>query len=274
MKLSIAVIMTVHNRRDATLECIGNFYSCYGIEEYKVDFYLMDDGCTDGTPDAVTASFPKVKVIKGDGNLFWNRGMYYCWKEAVNIPHDFYLWLNDDTMLFKDALDVLFSDYSKAGQMSIITGCCCDTETKSQATYGGRNSNRKVQPSGNPQEIIGMNGNVVLIPNAVYERVGLNDPYYHHAIGDFEYGYRARKEGVRVLLSSQFVATCDRHDSDVKCFSSNYSLKERFKYLYSIRYNAWEQLHCSWKYESKIKALKTFAIQNYRTLFVKKKMTN
>ena len=46
---AMAVIMTVHNRRDTTLECIRRFYTCRGVEAYEVDFYLMDDGCTDGT---------------------------------------------------------------------------------------------------------------------------------------------------------------------------------------------------------------------------------
>lgn len=32
-KMSIAVIMTVHNRKDTTSESIRHFYNCHGIED-------------------------------------------------------------------------------------------------------------------------------------------------------------------------------------------------------------------------------------------------
>ena len=46
--------------------------------------------------EAVGKMFPQVHIIKGDGNLFWNRGMYMAWQAAIKEKdYDFYLWLND-----------------------------------------------------------------------------------------------------------------------------------------------------------------------------------
>ena len=59
--------MTVHNRRDTTVECIRRFYACKGVEDYDVDFYMMDDGCTDGTAEAIAETFPQVIILHGDG---------------------------------------------------------------------------------------------------------------------------------------------------------------------------------------------------------------
>lgn len=233
MKESIAVIMTVHNRRDTTVECIRRFYNCRGIENYDIKFYMMDDGCTDGTAEAVAAHFPQVIILKGDGNLFWNRGMYECWKEAIKNHHDFYLWLNDDTMLFDNALDIVFKNLKNAGGLSIISGCCCDTKTQSSTTYGGSNGQQIVQKNGQIQPVEYMNGNFVLIPNAVVEKLGINDPYFQHSAGDYEYGLRAQKNGITVLVSSDFVGVCDRHEWVCKSIDSRYTLKERLRYLNS-----------------------------------------
>ena len=227
----LAVIMTVHNRRDTTLECIRRFYACHKAKKFRVDFYLMDDGSTDGTAEAIKALYPQVIVLKGDGSLFWNRGMYYCWKEAIKKFHDYYLWLNDDTMLFENALDTIWEDYEKAGYMSIISGCCCDTATKSVTTYGGWVGSDIAQMNGEIRQIEQMNGNVVLIPNSVVEKIGIIDPYFQHSAGDNEYGYRAQKNGIPTYITSAFVGTCDRHDRVCKSMDANLPLKERLRYL-------------------------------------------
>lgn len=272
MRHSIAVIMTVHNRKDTTLECIRRFYACKGLENYDVEFYMMDDGCTDGTADAVRSAFPQVIILQGDGSLFWNRGMYECWKVAIKKHHDYYLWLNDDTMLFENALDVLFSDYAKAGEKSIISGCCCDTATHSETTYGGRDDDDKLMPmNGEIQLSVAMNGNVVLIPNCVVDKIGILDPYFQHSAGDNEYSFRAGKYGIPTYITSAFVATCDRHDGICKSRDARYSLKERWHYLNT----PWgdrpkEKFYLYKKYKSFGYALKEAARAYVRCLFPSK----
>ncbi len=270
MRQSIAVIMTVHNRKISTLECLRRFFNCKGIENYDVEVYLMDDGSTDGTADAVSCEFPQVIILKGDGDLFWNRGMYNCWKEAEKKHHDFYLWLNDDTMLFEDALEMLIADHSESGEMSIISGACCSDESRSQVTYGGRVGERLVAPGGTPKPIEFMNGNLVLIPDGVFQIIHLNDPYYRHSLGDFDYGFRASKAGVKVLLSSGYVGMCERHDDCQKYSDPQYSIKQRFGFLYSPRYDALAQFHFNWSNRSPITALGAFVKQNLRALFATK----
>lgn len=227
----LAVIMTVHNRRETTLECLRRFYQCRIIERYDVDFYMMDDGCTDGTAEAVAAHFPQVTILKGDGSLFWNRGMYYCWKEAIKKYHDFYLWLNDDTMLFDKSLDVIFTDLNCAGGHAIISGCCCDSETQSITTYGGSIGQHIVSVNGHIQLVEYMNGNFVLIPNTVVDKIGIIDPYFRHSAGDTEYGLRAKKNGIPVFVSSDYVGICNRHAWVCKSMDARYSFRERLLFI-------------------------------------------
>ena len=101
---TIAVLLTVFNRKDKTLECLKRLYSQLPINGYQVDVYLTDDGCTDGTSEAVASQFPEVHIIQGSGNLYWNRGMYAAWREAAKNDYDYYLWLNDDTYVYSNML--------------------------------------------------------------------------------------------------------------------------------------------------------------------------
>ena len=225
--------MTVHNRRDTTVECIDRFYKCNHIEDYEIDFYMMDDGSTDRTSETVAQKFPQVKILHGDGNLYWNRGMYYCWKEAIKTHHDFYLWLNDDTMLFENALDILFYNYNKAGEFSIISGCCCDSEMKSKVTYGGWKRRKLISPNGELQPLKEMNGNCVLIPNCVVEKIGISDPYFQHQRGDVEYGYRCQKYNISTFTSSHFIAICKNHQQLPTCIDPQINYKKRINSINS-----------------------------------------
>ena len=102
---SIAVLLTVFNRKEKTLQCLGNLYKQLPIQGYSVDIYLTNDGCTDGTPEAIAQKFPEVNIIHSKGNLFWNRGMYTAWEEATKRKeYDYYLWLNDDTFIYPDSI--------------------------------------------------------------------------------------------------------------------------------------------------------------------------
>lgn len=191
---TVAVLLTVFNRKEKTLKCLQNLYAQLPIEDYAIDVYLTNDGCTDGTPEVVAEQFPKVHIIQGDGSLFWNRGMYTAWEEAAKRDYDFYLWLNDDTFLFNDALRTIFDSSVKVGDKSIVCGATCSA-VDSKITYGGRDSHGLVIPdSTTPKRCDHFNGNVVLIPRFVYDLLGNLDYNFRHAYGDFDYGLRAKSK--------------------------------------------------------------------------------
>ena len=66
----IAVLLTVFNRKDKTLCCLERLFAQLPIDGWRVDVFLTDDGCTDGTPEAVAARFPDVSIVRGTGLYF------------------------------------------------------------------------------------------------------------------------------------------------------------------------------------------------------------
>lgn len=228
----IAVLMTVHNRREKTIECLRRLFES-DRGDARLVVFLVDDKSTDGTADAVRNVFHDVRIIQGNGSLFWNKGMDLAWKCAYKSGYyDFFLWLNDDTILNKDGIKVLIDTYHFIPKASIVVGSVCSTDGI-RDTYGGVIKEKRVKPYGKIVKVDSFNGNIVLIPRRVCEKVGFMCSRFTHSFGDFEYGLRAKKMGVYSYITPTYIATCDRHDGSKKCFDSKYSLKERLKYLYS-----------------------------------------
>lgn len=227
---NIAVLMTVHNRKSTTLNCLEHLYA-NNLDGYQYQVYLVDDASTDGTADAVQKMFPKVKIIHGNGELYWNRGMIKAWEEAAKDKPVFYLWLNDDTMLFENALSIMVASYKETDGNSIICGSTMALDSD-EITYGGRKSHKLVIPNGKLQKIEWINGNCVLVPKNVKEKIGILDPYFRHSKGDWEYGVRALKNGIMVYSATDYVGRCAAHENKVpKYYDANYSLKERLAFL-------------------------------------------
>lgn len=234
MSNRIAILLTVHNRKLKTLHCLKNVYECKVPQDTSFDIYITDDGCTDGTAEAIRAQYTKVNIVQGDGSLFWNRGMYAAWKEASKLNYDYYLWLNDDTYIYDTLFAVLLNVAANMNDNGIVVGAVCIPETKHFA-YGGRLLNgHAVEPGGKAKDVDLANGNILLIPRKVYEVVGNLDSYYRHDKGDSDYSLMVKEKGFRIVQTPRYVGECSRHITIPKWMNPNESLLSRWKSLYSV----------------------------------------
>ncbi|MGB3507793.1 MAG: glycosyltransferase family 2 protein [Microcoleaceae cyanobacterium] len=216
---TIAVLMTCYNRKQKTLASLKAIFDQKIPVDIQLQVYLVDDGSTDGTSEAITQTYPQVKIIPGDGGLFWNGGTRLAFAKALQNDHDYYLWLNDDATLYPEAIEKLLSTFNQISQTAevnpVIIGSTCDPET-GNLTYGGMVRSawwhplkfKLVQPTEQPQRCHTMNGNCVLIPRLVAKVVGNLDPNFVHSTGDIDYGLRVTKEGSSVWLAPDYVGTC------------------------------------------------------------------
>lgn len=209
--ISVAVLITCHNRRSKTLTALQRLHEATLPQHSRFGIFLVDDGSSDGTAEAVSAAYPSVEVIKGDGSLFWNGGMRLAWSHAAKVGFDYYLWLNDDTFLEPDGLLKLFAalaaQRAQVGQEGIIVGSAREP-TSDRASFGVFSFRGVEAPPTQPGPIEIFNGNAVLVSAHAFSRLGNLSPAYRHCFGDIDYGLRARRADIPVWAASGFVATC------------------------------------------------------------------
>lgn len=218
--MDLAVLLACHNRRDKTVACIGALLASARHAGVRLALYLFDDGCTDGTVEAVRAIAPEVTVLRGDGAYFWNRGMHAVFAAAMRRGHGAYLWLNDDTLLEAPALGTLLDTLAGPGAGEAIVVGAVREPGGERISYGGSRRvdprwrpflARMVEPGGQAESVDVINGNVVLVPDAVARQLGNLDPRFAHAMGDTDYALRARRRGITILQTGRFVGTCGRN---------------------------------------------------------------
>jgi glycosyltransferase involved in cell wall biosynthesis len=210
-----------------------------GFERYlvKLEVFLVDDGGIDGTALAVLDEFPSVNILFGDGKLYWNGGMRYAFKTAMCHDFDYYLWINDDTILFPEAISDLLDLFCHFN-CGIAVGSCKDPSS-GKWTYGGRSlplgkrsiSGMPVIPNGSIQHCHLVNGNIVLISRAVVAGIGNLSDSFTHAMGDFDYGLRALAAGFSILISGGYQGLCQGNGLPEWC-DPGVSLRRRILSFY------------------------------------------
>lgn len=230
---SLAILLTVHDRKEKTINCLQKVHEQLPIKDCEVDIFLTDDGCTDGTPMAIRDKFPNVNIIKGDGNLFWNRGMHRAWETAAAAKdYDAYLWLNDDTILCSDAIETLFDCFIKNPDAIIVGTTKSGVDGK--LTYGGIERGKIISPAHNGMKTCSQfNGNIVLVSRHAFRLVGNLDLAYSHSLGDIDYGLSAIKKNIEVLIAPKVLGVCENNPLPPKWQRSNISISERWKNLFS-----------------------------------------
>lgn len=261
MMVRIAVLMTCHNRRAKTLRCLDSLQKAASRHhDLALHLFLTDDGCTDGTAEAVASlgdspsgeGWWELHIIQGDGNLYWAGGMRLAWREALkweqshsNQPWDYFLLLNDDTVLHEEAFTTLL--YSEQycqehfGRKGIVSGMTCDPDDPEHITYGGEVfisrltcHRRMLGPSSEPQLCDWTHANILLVPREVVKQQGILYEGYRHGQADLDYGYRARQAGIPVVVTPSVCGTCAFDHPDIQGIEERLcamTLSERRAYL-------------------------------------------
>lgn len=242
---TVATLLTCHNRKAKTLACLDALFQNSLPEGYSLDVFLVDDGSNDGTSEAIKERYPEVHLIAGDGNLYWNGGMRVAFTAAMERGFDYYLWLNDDTILYASALRNLLT-LAKAEARSqnkpvVVVGTTQDAVSRA-ATYGGlrklsawRPLHHTIVLETDAAPCDTMNGNCVLIPGAVATRVGNLEAAFIHAMGDIDYGLRVSRAGFPIMALPGYVGVCSHNPINNTFMDTHLSLIERWKKIMSLK---------------------------------------
>lgn len=220
----ISIIVTVHNRK----ACVQNILNQINEQvstsnSEKIFTILVDDGSTDGTKELIKNNFPPVHLLEGDGFLWWTGGIVKGTEYAIKILDvDFVVWLNDDVFLADNFIENLLNlcANSKYEEM-IVGGIVRDKTYPNWIVYSGIRKGKHIHhincfSSEQELEVSNLNGNIVVVPRLVIDKIGLPDAIKFPQIGaDFEYIKRANKFGFKAISTSLLQGTTNYTVADV-----------------------------------------------------------
>ena len=219
-KATIGIIIPVHNRVGHTVACIDSI-SRSTYQGFRV--YVVDDGSTDGTASILAERHPHVKVVRGDGSLWWTKATNLGIRQALDDGVEHVLLLNNDNLLSRETLgELLRVSHDRGGAIvgSVVVvkddggwrvkhACLAsgvDRGIKARNPY----YNRYLEdlPEIMTTEILSGQGS--LIPRWVFDKTGFFDSvHFPQYMADFDFFMRCRRKGIPMFVARNAIVEDD-----------------------------------------------------------------
>lgn len=216
----VGIVIPVYNRREITLQGLR---SLARIDTAGLDVrtFIVDDGSTDGTSDAIRGEFPEVKTIAGDGTLHYAAGTNRGIEAAMAWGADYIAAMNDDAVFHEQFLQRMI-EAAEAHPRSVIGGLLLlwnephkvfQVGQVWRTLRGGWEIPDDLTAFNVPKEAFEVEcivGNCVLIPAAAVRECGVMDEKrFPHGWGDAQYMARLSKAGWRMMIEPRSYVWCE-----------------------------------------------------------------
>lgn len=216
----VALVIPVHNRRNTTLQGLS---SLHRIQRTGLDvhIFVVDDGSTDGTSQAIESEYPDVTVLFGDGSLHYAGGTNRGIEAALDWGSDFIVTMNDDSIFHEEFL-VRLVETARDNKRSVVGSLLLlwdnphmtfQIDPKWSVWQGGWVFPRDLSAfSGRsaPFKVECLVGNCVLFPAAAIRENGmLDEKNFPAGWGDAQFAMRLRKAGWQLLIDPRSKVWCE-----------------------------------------------------------------
>jgi GT2 family glycosyltransferase len=245
----IYVIIPVHNRLSLTIKCIFSL-RIQKIKE-KLNIIVVDDGSVDGTSEYLKKNLPEVKVLKGDGNLFWTGAVCFALDHVLKIgkKDDWVLLVNNDVEMDANCLANMIrvaKDKKRLALIGAITIKAQDRDTiiksgtiveswffnKTKHIYKGLKLSA-IKNKNDPIQVDFITGRCLLHPIEIFSKVGSYcKEYLPHYCGDDEFSIRIKKYGYSNFVCMTSIVYLEPNIINNK---RQLSVKHFLETLFSIR---------------------------------------
>jgi GT2 family glycosyltransferase len=205
----IGIVIPVHNRMLLTRNCLNSLQQ-QTFNDFQI--IIVDDGSSDGTKEMLAIEFPDVKVLTGDGNLWWTAATNLGVKYALENGVDYILTLNNDTIPKEDFLEKMIY-WAKKKPDALLGAFAIDSDTKKPIYCGEILDWKKVNSTmvldnldhkamHGITEVSLYPGRGLFIPKSVFEYIGYYDSKrFPHYAADYDFTHRAIRAGYHVYCN-------------------------------------------------------------------------
>jgi len=246
----IWIIIAVHNRRDFTKVCLESL-SGQSYKEFKI--IVVDDGSKDGTAQMIQTQYPDVRILMGDGSLFWSKATNLGVDEALQHAknEDFILTLNNDVTVKADYLEKLMDSASRFPR-ALIGSIALNHKDNDDVIDGGVEINwltakfKNLGKGKKYSELVQKNkwlysvdvlpGRGTLIPIEIFKKIGLyNDAQLPQYGADYEFSVRAKKAGYSLFINYEAIVISNPEATGLNNGARMLRWREYLKSFFSIR---------------------------------------
>jgi len=254
----VCVIIPVHNRIDYTINCLKSL-----DKQTKKGFtvVVVDDGSTDKTYEILQKKFPKVKILRGDGNLWWAGSVNLGVKYAFDHEFKYTLLINNDTEQEPAYLEKMIF-WAQKKPDSIFNSMVYDLDTKDPFYAGERISDvlsekrqfirrlrlgDSILDMSNLLEKIKNNkfsgliatrrlaGWGVWIPTTVYDKIGLFDSEDFPQEGaDFDFTEHAHRAGFSLFCNCDAKLYLHTKDRTGRKYLEDFTLSNFYRHITAV----------------------------------------
>ncbi len=208
----VFVITLNWNGRDDTIECLASLQKL-NYPNYKI--VVVDNGSTDGSVPALKARYADVTIIENGRNLGYaagfNAGLKYAYEQAA----DYFLILNNDTILDAEAVTALVDVAKEDEKIGFVSGKIYRYENPDTLQRAGGGIGDPMTLTGKYVGIgevdCGQHDAVhdyeviddvfLLVRRDVYARVGGYDSSFFLYFEETDWCYRVRRAGFRIVYT-------------------------------------------------------------------------
>lgn len=199
------------NGKDDTIECVA---SLERLNYPSYEIVVVDNGSTDGSVPALRAQHAGVTIIENGQNLGYAEGFNAGIRYAAQQKADYFLILNNDTVIDPNALRELVSVAEQDPRIGFVSGKVYFYDEPDRLQTVGKNSHPVLIVSGllghgeldqgqydEIRECEFIDDVFLLARRAVFEEVGGYDPTFFLMYEETDWCARARRAGFKIMYA-------------------------------------------------------------------------
>lgn len=213
-EMDLTVIIVNWNTRQLVVESLQSLYGAIG--DFSMEVFVVDNGSSDGSVEAIRAAFPRAMLIEKTKNI----GFAKANNEALcRARGKYFLFLNTDVILQGDAVSALLEFMEKTPQAGIVGAQLLNPDGTKQNSFDnfptllseGLNKSllRRFFPNRFPSKRLSLSsptavesviGACMMVRKDAVDEVGSMDEDYFVFMEETDWCYRMRERGWRVYL--------------------------------------------------------------------------
>lgn len=202
---TVAALVLSYNGRELTLQA---FASLREMDYPACELWLVDNGSTDGTSEAVASAFPDVRRFRVEENRGAAHGVAAGLRQALAEDFDYLLVLNNDIEVDPAMLGELVRVAESDPAIGVVGPKCYYFDAPrtiwsagGELRFGEAITSERGQGEiddgqyDRDEAVDYVNGCAMLIRRAALEAAGLWDPVYFLCVEDADFCVRAKRHG-------------------------------------------------------------------------------